>query len=83
MTVIKKDTLLQDLQTKLQQIKPNLPDNIPPDDHLKNTWGLDSMDLVEFVARIEYQYKIIIPDDVLPQFHTLNNVMQYLDENLS
>lgn len=83
MTIIKKDTMLHDLQLKLKQIKPNLPDNIPPDDHLKNAWGLDSMDLVEFVARIEYQYKIIIPDDALLQFYTLNNIMQYLDENLS
>lgn len=63
---------------RLQDIKPDLPEALPLKDHLKKDWGLDSLDLVELVARIEYQYQIMIEDEALQQFYNIENIVDFL-----
>ncbi len=73
-------SILIDLQEKLHSINPNLPINFPPDDNFKEKWNLDSLDLVEFVARIEHHYQISIPDLDFEKFTSLNKIIGYLTE---
>jgi acyl carrier protein len=82
MKMIEKKEVLQDLNSILLLIKPDLPEDIPPEDHLKNDWGLESFDLVEFVARIEYHYKIAIQDEDFKRFDCLNSIALYLADKL-
>lgn len=82
MIITDKKEIIKELSSVLLQIKPNIEGEIQADDHLKDEWGFDSMDLVEFVARLEYQYQLIVPDEDLLQFTTLNNVVRYLEDKL-
>ena len=73
-----REAILKDLQEKIHSIKPGLPMDFPPDDHFKDRWHLDSLDLVELVARVEYTHQLNIPDADLEKFTTLNNIVNYL-----
>lgn len=70
------------LRNTLHQIKPSIPSEIPLEDHFKNTWGLDSLDLLEFVARIEQKFSLLIPDEDLEGMINMQAVVQYLDTRL-
>jgi len=43
-------------------------------------WGMDSVDMVDFIFTIEEEYNIDIPDHVFDNFSTLKNVIDYLNE---
>ncbi len=77
-----KDILTQ-LRQELKTIKPKLPDDLPVQSHFKNDWNLDSLELVEFVARIEQDFSILIPDEDLPGFISLEATVQYVQNRLS
>ena len=55
---------------------------MPAESDFRFDWQLDSLDLVEFVARIEQRFKIIIPDEDLPQFVSLAASEQYIRAHL-
>lgn len=76
------DALLPFLRQELKNIKPRLPDDLPSHSHFKDDWGLDSLELVEFVARIEQKFGILIPDEDLPGFISLDATAQYIQNRL-
>ena len=41
------------------------------------TLGLDSLDVVEFVARLEYRFRFVVPDDQWQQLATLDAIAAY------
>ncbi|MCC7507292.1 MAG: hypothetical protein IT259_18445 [Saprospiraceae bacterium] len=75
--------ILSTLRHELKSIKPKLPDNLPESSHFKNDWQLDSLELVEFVARIEQSFGILIPDEDLPDFISLEATTRYLQNRLT
>ncbi|HNM26454.1 MAG TPA: phosphopantetheine-binding protein [Saprospiraceae bacterium] len=77
-----EEKILLSLRQELKSIKPKLPDNLPANSHFKNDWQLDSLELVEFVARIEQHFGILIPDEDLPGFITLEATTQYVQNRL-
>lgn len=82
MSITDKSEIIKVLESKLYEIKPALKDKVKTEDDMKEVWGLDSLDLVEFVARIEYHYKISIPDEDLQHFKSLNGIISYLQKKL-
>jgi acyl carrier protein len=42
--------------------------------------GVDSMMALEIVASIEKQFKIVIPEDMIPKIRTFQNVYEILEE---
>lgn len=77
------DNILLTLQRELKSIKPKLPDELPPQSHFRDDWHLDSLELVEFVARIEQHFGILIPDEDLPGFISLDATSAYLQARLT
>ena len=41
--------------------------------------SLDSLDKVEFVMAVEDEFKVEIPDSIVPGFKTLDDVARYVD----
>ncbi len=76
------DTLFVFLRSELRAIKPALPDTLPAGAHYRIELDLDSLDLVELVARIEQRYGVLIPDADLPQFTSLDATVTYLSARL-
>ena len=46
--------------------------------HFTHDMGLDSLDIVEFVARAELRYRVHVPDDDFPGLDTVGKVIDYV-----
>ena len=47
---------------------------------IKKDLGADSLDILQLLMRIEDQYGIVIPDKALATFHTVGDVVAYLEQ---
>lgn len=72
------DDLITFLRDELRAIKPALPGELPAGANYRHDLNLDSLDLVELVARIEQHYGVMIPDVDLPAFVSLDATVQYV-----
>ena len=74
--------ILNALRSQLVQVKPTLPADMPAHDAFRQVWSLDSLELVEFVARIEQKFQLIIPDADLELFTDLQSTAGYISSRL-
>jgi 3-oxoacyl-[acyl-carrier-protein] synthase II len=74
--------LLPRLQRLLRRTTPRLEADVPPDSDFRQDLNFDSIDLVEFVSRIEVEFALQIPDEELPQFLTIGAIASYLERRL-
>ena len=49
-----------------------------PDANLKETLSLDSINLVDLIALVQFNYKITIPVEDLKKIQTFNNLYDYI-----
>ena len=54
-----------------------------PDTHLMKDLGADSLDALNIALRLEEQFKIKIPDDAIPKFLTIGDIVKGVNEHLS
>ncbi len=66
------------LRDELRSIRPDLPESWADEALFKSELGLDSLDLVELVARVEQKLQLMIPDADLPGFAALTDLVDYL-----
>jgi acyl carrier protein len=52
-----------------------------PEAVMKEVLGLDSINLVDLVALIHYNYKIAIPAEDLPKLKTFNDLYDYIEQH--
>lgn len=74
----RRDEIISQLRVELRRIQPLLPEHWPANALFQGDLGLDSLDLVELVARIEQRHGILIDDTNLPNFVSLDAVADYL-----
>ena len=53
-----------------------------PDANLKETLNLDSINLVDLIALVQFTYKITIPVEDLKQIQTFSNLYDYIEQHL-
>jgi acyl carrier protein len=53
-----------------------------PDANLKDTLGLDSINLVDLIALVQFTYKITIPIEDLKKIQTFNDLYDYIEQHL-
>ena len=53
-----------------------------PEATLKETLQLDSINLVDLVALVQYTYKVTIPAKDLPSIKTFNDLYDYIEQHL-
>ena len=49
--------------------------------HLRNDLGADELDIVEITIALENQYDIIISDNDMAQFITIDDIVNYIEHN--
>lgn len=54
---------------------------ISKESNLKNDLGLNSLDLVELACAIEDEFGVEIPDRAIKDIKTVEDVMNFLEEN--
>ncbi len=72
------DDVLAFVRGELRAIRPALREDMPALAEYKHDLKLDSLDLVELVARIEQRYELTIPDSDLPEFVSLAATARYI-----
>ncbi len=54
-----------------------------PEASLKSTLNLDSINLVDLVALVQYTYKVTIPAADLPKIQTFNDLYDYIEQHIA
>ena len=54
-----------------------------PDTHLMKDLGADSLDALNISLRLEEQFKIKIPDEAIPKFLTLEDIVKGVADHLA
>ena len=58
------------------------PESIDGAAHFVKDLGMDSMMALEILAAIEKKYRIVLPEDTLPKFTSLNHTVKIVKEVL-
>ena len=53
-----------------------------PEDNLKETLNLDSINLVDLIALVQMTYKITIPVEDLKKIQTFNDLYDYIEQHI-
>ncbi|WP_055445009.1 MULTISPECIES: acyl carrier protein [Lacinutrix] len=72
-----KNIIINTILTHFRDVKPKLEID-SNDSNFKEELGVDSLDMAEFVARIEQEYRIEIPDTDWSQIATVNLMAEYI-----
>ena len=67
-----RECIAENLGFKLDQVQPS--------DHLSDDLGMDTIDMVEMTMALEEKYGIEIPDEDAETFHTVQNVIDYIQK---
>lgn len=54
------------------------PERVTLDAQIKKDLGADSVDILQLLMRLEDDYGIVIPDQELAKFETVNDVVTFL-----
>jgi len=79
---MQEEDIIQQLRFELSIVKPQIANDIKNTDNFRDDWGLDSLELVEFVARIEQTFRIMIPDKDLQELLSLDATAAYLQRKM-
>ena len=56
-------------------------DKITMDSDILEDFEADSLDVVDMVMSLEDEFGIEVPDEAVENFHTVGDVVRYVDEN--
>jgi acyl carrier protein len=73
-----REQVIATMRDELRRISPQLPADWPASAPYRSELNLDSLDLVELVARIEQHYGLLIPDSDLACFVSLEASADYV-----
>jgi acyl carrier protein len=78
-----RDAVLATLRAQLAVVRAATPADLAADVSLKEELQMDSLDLVEFVARVEEHYRVSVPDDDWRRLATLGDIADFLTSRIS
>ena len=72
---IVKDIIVTELRVERDQLGPTT--------HLMKDLGADSLDALNIALRLEEAFKIKIPDEAIPKFLTVSDIVAGVNEHLA
>jgi acyl carrier protein len=72
-----REAMLDLLRDELRAVDPSVAAGVAADKELIAELGIDSLDVVEFVARLEYRFRFVVPDDEWQELATLDAIADY------
>lgn len=73
----------QEIREIVAEVIETKSEEIDPEARFVEDLGMDSMMALEILAAIEKKYKVVIPEDMLPKFTTLNQTTTLVKQILS
>ena len=77
-----RSEILSDIREELAVAAPDVPPDAATDAHFGLDLEVDSLAVLEFVARLEYRYGIAVPDDAWPTLTSMDAVADFLQTAL-
>jgi len=71
--------LEKDIRDIVAEVLEKKPGEIPLEAHLFNDLGADSMMALEILAALEKKFKVVVPEDSLPQMTSLKKIIDLAD----
>ncbi len=75
----RNDTLQRIINLIVQELKIE-PNDVRVNASFKDL-GVDSLDMVQIIMKCEELFGLEIPDDVAEKFHTINDVVDYINQH--
>ena len=57
-------------------------DKITPESDIINDFGADSLDVIDMITTLSDEFGVEIPDEEIENFHTVGDVVRYVEEHL-
>ena len=57
------------------------PEELSMDTHITDDLDADSLDAMEVILKIEEEFDVEIPDDLVQRIQTISDVVEFLDNN--
>ncbi|WP_392543313.1 acyl carrier protein [Oryzobacter telluris] len=73
-----RSEILATVREELAVAAPDVPADADTAAHFGVDLGVDSLAVLEFVARLEYRYGIAVPDDAWPGLTSMDAVADHL-----
>lgn len=70
------------LVTQLQEMEVALPEAIDENMSFMQDFKMDSLDLAEYIARMEHVFSVQVPDDEWQSLSTVGRVIDYVQARL-
>ena len=78
MNKIDKQEIIEQIREELRVVKPKFDTELADTAHLVNDGGMESLDIVELVARIEARFRIPIDDDQYRKMMSVDEIANYI-----
>jgi len=75
---VNRAEVLDLLRRELRRVNPSVPADVGADVELAADLHLDSLDIVEFVARVEEAFRFSVPDGQWQQLSSLARIADYV-----
>ena len=72
------DALVARLRSELAAVRPDIAATAPQDALLEGELDVDSLDVLEFVARVEATFGVVVPDEDWQHVASLRSLAEYL-----
>jgi acyl carrier protein len=73
-----RSEILATVREELAVAAPDVPGDADTAAHFGVDLGVDSLAVLEFVARLEYRYGIAVPDDAWPGLTSMDAVVDHI-----
>ncbi len=73
------NNMYEEVKTILARQLRISPERVTLDAQIKKDLGADSVDILQLLMRLEDDYGIVIPDQELAKFETVNDVVTFLN----
>jgi acyl carrier protein len=77
-----RSQIMSDIREELTIAAPDVSHDADSAAHLGLDLEVDSLAVLEFVARLEYRYGIAVPDDAWPTLTSMDAVADFLETAL-
>jgi acyl carrier protein len=76
-----REEIIEQVNSLLAEEFETEDSNFAPDANLKDALNLDSINLVDLIALVQFTYKITIPVEDLKKIHTFNDLYDYIEQH--
>jgi acyl carrier protein len=73
---------IDSIRDELEAVAPKLPRDADENASLRHDLDVDSLAILEFIARLEYRFSVTVADEDWPHMTTIASIADYLDDAL-